>query len=52
MLQIHDELVLEAPAAVVNDVAEIVREEMQCAMTLSVPLIVDLSIADNWYDAK
>ena len=52
LLQIHDELVLEAPADKVNDVAKIVREEMESAMELTVPLVVDLSIADNWYEAK
>lgn len=52
LLQIHDELVLEAPAKNAEEVAKIVREEMESAMDLSVPLVVDLSIANNWFEAK
>jgi DNA polymerase-1 len=50
LLQIHDELVLETPAPEVESLAALVREEMTGAMSLSVPLAVDLSVGDNWRD--
>ncbi|VAX40203.1 DNA polymerase I, partial [hydrothermal vent metagenome] len=40
------------PAKNAEEVAKIVREEMESAMDLSVPLVVDLSIANNWFEAK
>ena len=52
LLQIHDELVFEAPPSEVNSLIDIVRHEMQNAMTLSVPLVVDISVGDNWLDAE
>lgn len=50
LLQIHDELVLEAPAAEVASLARLVRDEMQNAISLRVPLVVDVSTGDNWLD--
>lgn len=50
LLQIHDELVLEAPQAQVGSLVEITREAMQSAMELSVPLIVDISAGHNWLE--
>jgi DNA polymerase-1 len=50
LLQIHDELVLETPASEVESLAALVREEMTAAMSLSVPLTVDVSVGDNWRD--
>ncbi|MBN2318071.1 MAG: DNA polymerase I [Acidobacteria bacterium] len=52
LLQVHDELVLEAPASEVETVSALVREEMEEAASLEVPLDVDLKVADNWMDAK
>lgn len=52
LLQVHDELVLEAPHAEVDAVAALVREHMEGAATLKVPLVVDVGIGDNWLDAK
>ena len=52
LLQVHDELVLEAPPAEVDVVSEIVRNSMEHAAELSVPLVVDLGVGDNWIDAK
>lgn len=52
LLQVHDELVLEAPAADAERMAEIVRAEMSGAAVLRVPLRVDAAIAENWLDAK
>lgn len=52
LLQIHDELVFEAPAAAVDSLVEIVRHEMEQALPLSVPLVVDLAVGDNWLDLE
>ncbi len=52
LLQVHDELVLEVPRTEVDDCKHLVREEMQGAASLKVPLLVDLSAASNWKDAK
>jgi len=50
LLQIHDELVLEAPESDIDSLIELVRHEMQHAMELSVPLVVDVSVGDNWLE--
>jgi DNA polymerase-1 len=52
LLQVHDELVLEAPVAEVERVSELVREHMEGAATLTVPLVVDVGVGDNWLEAK
>ena len=52
ILQVHDELVLEAPEAETEAVGRIVREKMEGAAELLVPLKVDMGIADNWMDMK
>ncbi|MGH7583285.1 MAG: DNA polymerase I [Gemmatimonadales bacterium] len=52
VLQVHDELVIEAPAAEAADAAQIVREHMEGAAHLDVPLVVTVGIGDNWVDAK
>ncbi len=52
LLQIHDELVVEAPAAIAQQVSNVVVETMQQAMTLKVPLGVDAGIGADWYSAK
>lgn len=52
LLQIHDELVFEAPQSAIESLVEIVRHEMQHAMELSVPLMVDVSVGPNWLDTK
>ena len=52
LLQVHDELVLEAPVAEVERVARLVKEYMEGAATLEVPLVVDVGVGDNWLDAK
>ncbi len=52
IMQIHDELIVEAPQNVADKAAEILREEMQNSATLSVPLIADTGKGRTWYDAK
>ncbi|MBM3789107.1 MAG: DNA polymerase I, partial [Acidobacteria bacterium] len=52
LLQVHDELVLEAPEREVEQVQQIVRREMEGAAELAVPLRVDMGVADNWMDMK
>jgi DNA polymerase-1 len=52
LLQIHDELVFEAPDEEVPRLAEIVRREMTSALDLSVPIEVDLAAGPNWLDVK
>ncbi|WP_010584927.1 DNA polymerase I [Schlesneria paludicola] len=48
LLQIHDELVFEAPDADVPSLIELVKYEMEHAITLDVPLVVDIATGDNW----
>ena len=52
ILQVHDELIVEAHKDEVDRVKEILLEEMQGAMEISVPLKVDMSVGHSWYDAK
>jgi DNA polymerase-1 len=52
LLQIHDELVFETALPDVPSLVEIVRHEMQQAMTLSVPLVVDVSVGQNWLETE
>jgi len=52
LMQIHDELLLEAPEEEAQRISEVLREEMEHAVKLDVPLKVEVGIADNWMDAK
>jgi DNA polymerase-1 len=52
ILTVHDELLFEVPRAGVDEVAAIVRDSMQGAAALAVPLTVDVGIGENWRDAK
>jgi DNA polymerase I len=51
LLTVHDELVLEADASRAEEVGEAVREEMEAAYALDVPLVVELGIGPTWADA-
>jgi len=51
IMQVHDELVVEAPVAEADRVSTLMREEMQSAVRLNVPLTVEIGIGSNWYQA-
>jgi DNA polymerase I len=52
LLQIHDELIFEVRKTDLNATANLVREHMESAITLSVPLEVTLKSGRNWYDVE
>ena len=52
LLQVHDELLIEVPRGEVTTLAPLVRETMQTAMPLDVPLDVDLKVGDDWESMK
>jgi DNA polymerase-1 len=52
LLQVHDELVFEVPPDEFQALAGLVTEEMEGAMTLAVPLKVDLAAGPNWLDVR
>ncbi len=52
LLQIHDELIFEVAAASRNEVGNLVRDRMERAIKLSVPLEVTLKSGRNWYDVE
>jgi DNA polymerase I len=52
LLQVHDELVFEAPPDEIFRIQALVREEMENAAELSVPLVVDIGVGTNWVDTK
>ncbi len=52
LLQVHDELVFDVAPLELNDVQEVVAHEMENATKLSVPLVVDIGVGDNWLETK
>src|SRR5688572_1916295 len=52
LLQVHDELVFEAPPEEVDRLQAMVRQEMEGAAELSVPLVVDIGTGANWVETK
>ncbi len=52
LLQVHDELIVECPAAIAEPVAELVSSQMQTVASLAVPLQAEAKIGESWYDAK
>ena len=51
-MQVHDELVLEGPQEEAEKAAEILKNAMENAVKLKVPLTVDVHTGKSWYDAK
>ena len=51
ILQVHDELVLEAPDQDTERVGLLVKEAMESAAVLAVPLVVDVGVGGNWREA-
>ncbi|MGD9854819.1 MAG: DNA polymerase I [Planctomycetaceae bacterium] len=52
LLQIHDELVFECPAAAVANLVPLARTEMETALNLDVPITVDVSVGQNWLETQ
>lgn len=52
VLQVHDELIIEATEAEVKAASRVVHREMESAARLRVPLVVDVGVGPNWLDAK
>ena len=52
LLQVHDELVFEAPPDEIDPLRALVREHMEQVVELQVPLVVDIGVGPNWLDAK
>jgi len=52
LLQVHDELIFECPQSEIDGLAQIVEENMENALTLNVPLRVDIHSGKTWYEAK
>jgi DNA polymerase-1 len=52
LLQVHDELVFEAPPEELDAVRKLVKSGMEQVYELAVPLVADVGVGDNWRDAK
>jgi DNA polymerase-1 len=52
LMQVHDELLVEVPDKEVDKVTEILKHEMETAVSLDVPLVADVGVGENWMDAK
>jgi len=52
IMQVHDELLFEAPKDEVEKASEIIKREMEAAADLDAPLVVEVGAGDNWMDAK
>ena len=51
-LQVHDELLFDAPEAEADEVTALVKHEMEGVIELSVPIVADVGRGPNWRDAK
>ena len=52
VLQVHDELLIDCPKDEQEAVSEILKSQMEKAVSLSVPLTVEVGVGESWYDAK
>lgn len=51
IIQVHDELVFEVPDSEMAQVSELVKNKMESAISLSVPIVVNIGVGKNWYEA-
>ena len=51
LLQVHDELVFEAPEEELETVKALIKKEMEAAYETTVPLLVEVGVGDNWLEA-
>lgn len=52
ILQVHDEMMIEAPESEKEEIKDIMEKEMESAIQLNIPLVAEISEAKNWYDCK
>jgi len=52
ILQVHDELLIEASKDEVEEVKEILQRQMENAVTMQVPLIAEVHVGKNWFETK
>ena len=52
VLQVHDELVIDCPKNEAEEVSELLKNEMENAVSLSVPLTVEIGVGENWFTSK
>ena len=52
VLQVHDELVIDCPKNEAEEVAKLLKTEMENAVSLLVPLTVEVGIGENWFETK
>lgn len=52
ILQVHDELILDVPINELNDIKKLVKEEMENAVELRIPLLANVSTGKNWFEAN
>ncbi|MBE5740496.1 MAG: hypothetical protein E7349_06550 [Clostridiales bacterium] len=52
VLQVHDELVIDCPKEEVDAVSDILKTEMENAVSLRVPLTVEIGVGESWYETK
>jgi DNA polymerase-1 len=52
IMQVHDELLFEAPESEIEQAKELIKREMEAAAELEVPLIVEIGVGENWMNTK
>jgi len=52
IMQVHDELLFEAPESEIEAATALIKREMEAAATLDVPVTVELGVGDDWMNAK